>query len=540
MTMLTTTIESWIASGKKIREVFRVNGSGEIVVVADDGTTASRGAAGSSRGHSALLEIQRLAGLSKSIDLVADQMGDYLIISGTEVYSSGVPQGAVDWAEGELADGIQVTAMALLNGEAWIGVSTREVGSGGMNRTHWGLGLLTDIKRFAAAGERIEDIQANVATVSDKWAIATDKRIFVKGFPECEKYDAFGASVESNLSREWDCFYKDRNCLAGRATWSEQDMGSNSDPNIWEVNVLVTIGATEYDDGPEARDDFECWLEDGLERAELLFGDSPRLKIRLRTQRKTHVDGANLSNFIMDSGGEYSRYMDRNFDTMAKSKTEGYYQILLSNLICIGWDTKGIERHCIGGRAKFPHSVSPLTRKHGIIAKYPDSRDWVLAHEFGHYLGLIHTFQKASPFSKALECNYEYLDENVSNLICASCRNGIVNSTKETCTGNYNVMDYCDGDDDRVELNQCQKDRAAAQRESYLTSSGQTNYFKIKGRLGEPYCTNDSDCLDDEYCNTGVATVGRNVCKSKIDTGAACSRSGQCESGKCRLLFCRN
>lgn len=535
---MTSGLQAWTSAGKQIMEVFRISGSNIHIAVADDGERLAFGDPVGGIANKVIAEIDRLAGLAKPIDLVADQMGDYLIISGTELYSSGVPQGAVDWAESELADGIQVTAMALLNGDAWIGVSNREVASGGMNRAHWGRDLLTDIRGFVAAGERIEDIQANVATVSDKWAIATDKRIFVRGFPECEEYGVFGASVESNLSREWDCFYEDRDCLLGRATWSEQDMGSKPDPSIWEVNLLVTIGATEYDGGPKAKDDFECWLEEGLQRTELLFGDSPRLKIRLRTQRESRVDGVDLSNFVMETDTEYTDYMDHNFDIMAKSKTEGYYQLLVSNSICIGYDSDG-SRHCIGGRAKFPHSVSPLTRKHGIIVEYPDDRDHVLAHEFGHYLGLIHTFQRTSAFSTALRCNYEYLDENVSNLKCASCRNGIINSTDETCSGDYNVMDYCDGDNDRAYLNQCQKDRAASQRDAYLTNGGQTNYFKMKGRQGEPYCDEDGDCLSDEYCNKGIASIGRNVCKSKLDNGAACSHGGQCESGKCPLLVCK-
>ena len=62
--------------------------------------------------------------------------------------------------------------------------------------------------------------------------------------------------------------------------------------------------------------------------------------------------------------------------------------------------------------------------------------------------------------------------------------------------------------------------------------------MEMKGRQGEPYCEVDSDCLDDEYCNTGVLTIGRNVCKATLPSGAACTRGGQCESGKCPLLIC--
>lgn len=157
----------------------------------------------------------------------------------------------------------------------------------------------------------------------------------------------------------------------------------------------------------------------------------------------------------------------------------------------------------------------------------------MLAHEFGHYLGLPHTFEDSGG-AAFLRCNDIY----PVAVECNSCQ-GNLDAAAEVCDATYNVMDYCSGDNNDVRLNACQREKSANQRERYLTNDGATNYFKMKGRLGEPYCVNDGECLDDEYCNTGVATVGRNVCKPKLSDGATCSRSGQCDSGNCSLFTCR-
>ena len=535
---LSAHLRRWLINGREIREVFRISGSSRIVGIADDGSLAYYDSRPPTRGYGVISKLASIAGRDEPIDVVVDRMGDYLIVSGTQVHASGVPQAAVDWARAELADGVQVTAMAILNADAWIGVSTRSVGSGGMTSIHWGQGLLADIRRFFANGERIEDIAAGAGSFSDKWMIATDQRVFVRGVQDCRNETTFGEAVADRLSRQWDCHYEPRNCLAARATWSEADMASAENPNIWELNLLVTIGVDIYDESAEDRDEFECWLEDGLRRSEALFGGSPALRIRVRTERREQIDGVNLDNFVMHSASDYSSFMDEHFDIMTRTRSEGYFPLLISRRICIGYDSDG-NRRCIGGRATFPHTVSPLTRKHGIIMAYPDSRDYVLAHELGHYFGIIHTFQRSSRFSRAVECNLEYFVDGVENLKCRSCRNGVINSTTESCSGDVNVMDYCRGDNDRVYFNQCQIDRAVAQRDRYMTNAGQTNYFKMKGRLGEPYCRDDSDCFDDEFCNTGVATIGRNVCKNRLDQGATCSRSGQCASGSCSLFVCR-
>ena len=180
--------------------------------------------------------------------------------------------------------------------------------------------------------------------------------------------------------------------------------------------------------------------------------------------------------------------------------------------------------------------MNPVTRKHGIMLLAERGRIEVLAHEFGHYLSLKHTFEPYINLDGDLNCNQRFTPKG-SDVRCNSCM-GTVNSSGTSCSGPYNVMDYCNGDVDDADLNFCQQSRANNQKQRYMTNDGRTNYAKMKGRLGEPYCTSDSDCLDDEYCNTGVLTIGRNVCKATLPSGAACTRGGQCESGKCPLLIC--
>jgi len=285
----------------------------------------------------------------------------------------------------------------------------------------------------------------------------------------------------------------------------------------------------------EDKEDVDCYLAENLRIAESVFGSTPALKFRIQTRHLTSLFGKNLSEIKFEDEKEYRQYMDAHFDVMAKSKTSGYYQMLLTENICVGYNNDGTRDCDIAGISGLPHVVKPFDRKHGIIMEYPDERSWVFAHELGHYLGLIHTFQESG--GGAGKCNEPYDPQGKDESRCASCR-GTLSADGLSCDGTYNVMDYCDGDDEDAVLNSCQIERAAKQRERYMTNDGATNYFDMKGRLGEAYCNVDSHCPDGEYCNEGVFTVGRNVCKARLSKGALCGRSGQCESRRCSGGFC--
>jgi hypothetical protein len=540
---LDKSMQQWLNSGRKIREVVWIKGSDTIVAIADDGSYKmgqyriwdSTDPNYVKAGRKLINRLWVLKSDGLPVDVVDARGDDFIVISGTEVFSDGAPQAAVDWIKSELDAGVQVTAIAMMNGDAWIAVSDRAIGKGGMNRAHWGWNLVADLEALRNAGERIEDISNGAGSVSDVWMIATDKRVELFGYQSCRSHATFGSNVDSLLPREWACEFANKNCLADFPSWSEQDMGSGTDENTWLVNLLVTVGVRDYEG--EDKQDLDCYLADNLRIAERVFGSNPALKFRVKTRHLTYLDGANLYEVWFSDSSQYRQYMDDHFDVMAKSKTEGYYQMLISENICVGYNDDGSRDCDIGGISGFPHVVRPFKRKHGIIMEYPDSRGWVMAHEIGHYLGLIHTF--STDGGGAGECNEPYDPDGLDNSRCASCR-GTLNAAGTRCNGTYNVMDYCGGDDDDAVLNSCQIARAAKQRERYMTNDGATNYFDMKGRLGEAYCASDSDCLDDEYCNEGVFTLGRNVCKDKLNNGAICVRSGQCESGRCSAGFCSN
>ena len=548
-----TEVADALAERNKFREVFRFQGKNAYMIVNAAGETTIVGDTdGMHVPVQSAIDVTLQSG--RPVDLIANYGAGYLLISGTNVRASVVPRPAVDWARAELSDLQQVTALAFMPGDAWIGVSNRGVSSGGMNRTHFGMDLLTDVQRLFASGERIHDI--SVTSQSDtvgSWAIATDKQIYFRQepsgrFPSCRAYQRsndeikprqkvdheFGQVIEGELSRDWSCWYPELNCLAKYPTWSESDMGSPADPSTWQVNLLVTLGIRDYS-GIE-KEIVDCWLDDQLEKAEGVFRHSPALKFRLRVEHKTVVDGVDIVNYTRESQSAHNQFMDRNFDVMAKSRTEGYYPIFVPEHPCVGYEEDG-QRKCDFSQATFNHFVDPFTRKHGIMLLAERSRTEVLAHEFGHYLSLKHTFARYVNLDDDLNCNKRFNPKG-DGVRCNSCL-GPSTVTGQRCSGPYNVMDYCNGDVDDADLNFCQQSRANSQKQRYMTDDGQTKYTKMKGRLGEPYCTADSDCLDDEYCNTGVFTVGRNVCKSRLSSGAVCSRGGQCESGKCPFLTCK-
>ncbi|MBT8442785.1 MAG: hypothetical protein KJO76_10400 [Gammaproteobacteria bacterium] len=472
---------SWRPVINDLQELLRLKNTTSYLVITKDGRYAITGQT-QGRHADIVKEIDAIAARGRPIDLVAEDGKGYVIISGTEVKSSNAPAGAVAWAEQQLRLRAQITALALLGDGAWIGASARGVMTGGMRANHYGIDVRQKATELAAAGERIEDISAawtadGTGVISGSWAIATDKQVYFQNASDCDNHEEFGLQTSIKLSRQWSCHVPVEPCLDNRAFWSFSDMESPADPDFWDINVLFTIGVADYDG--EEIGKLKCWLENSMRVTEELFDRSPAMRIRARLRRATEKGGQDLSQMVFASEGDYRRYMEDNFDIVAPTQTSGYFQVVVTDRLCIG--TKDGQPKCIGGRATFPHAVEPFSRKYG-ISLVPSDDDTVLAHEFGHYLGLKHTFEPYGITTNT--CNKDY-DANwlkMEDRYCRSCLSGM-DLANDTCDGQYNIMDYCENPDppQQVYVNDCQERRAENSRDRYMKSDGRTKYGKMKG-----------------------------------------------------------
>jgi len=290
----------------------------------------------------------------------------------------------------------------------------------------------------------------------------------------------------------------------------------------------------------------KAWMEQSVKQAEALYNDTPSLVItptfvdehNAAIKTKSDAKGAYTS-LVFDDGHALTKFMDANFDNQARTKTDGHFTVLVvDDATFTNQDIKG--RLC--GQSTFPHSVVPFSRKTGILLSacvgYPSS-NYLLAHEFGHFVGLKHTFEpyiNLNPLSKA-NCNKPF----GTKLKCNSCQ-GVITTKGDgapgVCSGASNVMDYCDAQNGVETLNACQLERASRQRSRYQTSDGSTDYQAMAGSRGEGACEKDADCEADEWCTTGVLNTARNICKTKQDHGAACTIDRECASDRCAWGMC--
>ncbi len=245
--------------------------------------------------------------------------------------------------------------------------------------------------------------------------------------------------------------------------------GPKSKYSTWRVKIHFIAGQKDYNAADTAK-----WVKGQVAQAERLFNSRPRLKIDYKIIRKTRVGGRTLASMKFKNGSVYSKYMDKYFDNVATTKTKGYMIMLMVDDICI-------KKKCIGGRAWFPHWVTPFSRKYGIIMQYNHSEP-VVAHEMGHMFSAKHTFEAYTNLDRRLLCNKNYKPKGSKNGkgYCNSCKGSISGKGKDkTCNGRANVMDYCPASS--YYINACQKRRAGNQRKKYMTNKGKTNYRRLKG-----------------------------------------------------------
>lgn len=306
--------------------------------------------------------------------------------------------------------------------------------------------------------------------------------------------------------------------LVGGSAWAGKD-----DFTEWQLDVHFINGSTQGETATKAR------IQEWVDAAEHTYRRNPALKITWTYEARSTQDGKNLSQMLFDNSGQYARFMDENFDNVAVTKTDGHLTVLITDKLCIGKD-------CWGGMAHFPHSVNPFSSKRG-ITMLATKDAFTFAHELGHVFGLKHTFEPYVGLKR--QCNEDYKPKGRPQGECNSCGNGKViydsDNNPSACDGPSNIMDYCGSTLGEEFLNTCQEERAAQQRRLYMTTKGETNYFKLKGLAGEEICKEDSECGDGFYCGKGIA---HNQCLALEDVGSACTRDGACDSGRCNLFKC--
>lgn len=316
--------------------------------------------------------------------------------------------------------------------------------------------------------------------------------------------------------------------LAGLAHAAKDDFAQ------WRVDVQFINGSRASSDA-QVKARIEAWVRS----AEAMYQRRPALKISWTVQKQSTRGGQDLSRMVFDSQARYTDYMDRHADNVAVTKTTGHMTVLITDRLCIGTkkDAGGkTVPECWGGYAHFPHWTNPFSLKRGITLVATVS-DTTYAHELGHVFGLKHTFEPYVGLN--LQCNDAYKPKGRPQGECNSCLNGKIvydaNGDPSQCTGPTNPMDYCTSQANEETLNPCQQERAANQRRAYMTDDGATNYFKLKGLAGEEICTQDSECDEGRYCGKGLT---HNQCLEREPIGNACTRGGQCDSGRCYLLKC--
>jgi hypothetical protein len=305
-------------------------------------------------------------------------------------------------------------------------------------------------------------------------------------------------------------------------------IGGKHIPKYYDLTVKFYVASKKTDE--KVKKTLTAQVAD----AERFFKTKPALRIKWTHERVEKVGGKDLTELRFESNSELKNFMDTHFDHVALTETRGHMTILVADKI--SYEKRDGTRRGLDGRAYFPH----FSRRLGILLK-TGSVSWVLAHELGHTMGLVHTWDTYFSPDPKNWCNQDYRPKALSSKEGQgnSCTKPIDREKKGcTCNGSANLMDYCNDSAPRY-LNPCQKKLAAGARIAMLNKYGKVNYKKMKGMFGKPSCGNHGDCRSSEYCHKAlIPGVGDSTCKRKRKNGSLCRSPGVCKSGKCKLGFC--
>lgn len=125
----------------------------------------------------------------------------------------------------------------------------------------------------------------------------------------------------------------------------------------------------------------------------------------------------------------------------------------------------------------------------------------------------------------------------INNPECASgmCDKGVCVCAQDgQCSNNQ----YCDTGTATVGANRCAPKRA---NDVPCTRAGQclSDRCYLGACKPQDECNDDDDCSGNEYCDAGTVTIGVNQCVARRPNDTPCTRAGQCQSNRCHVGSCK-
>ena len=97
---------------------------------------------------------------------------------------------------------------------------------------------------------------------------------------------------------------------------------AQNDSEIFELNLHFVLAVTNDSDANRQRVDDAIRTQ--VSEAESYFNTSPALSITVTTEWREDAPEVEDGELVFETRGEQRRYMDKNFDVVARSKTDGH------------------------------------------------------------------------------------------------------------------------------------------------------------------------------------------------------------------------